>query len=168
MKGAARKTRSAVSESYTRDAGAEVDAFIDRYTGPIAQTIRACRARMYALIPRGFELVFDNYNALVFGFAASEKTSDAIVSLAAYPKWVTLFFLRGSDLHDPARLLEGSGKQVRSIRLRDAADLDRPEVQALIVQALAPEAKRFAAAPPVRTIVKSIVAKQRPRRPRGE
>ena len=95
-------------------------------------------------------------------------SADAIVSLAAYPKWVTLFFLRGADLDDPARLLEGSGKQVRSIRLRGAADLDRPEVQALIVQALAPHAKRFAIAPPVRIVVKSIVAKQRPRRPRGE
>jgi len=82
-----------------------------------------------------------------------------------YPKWVTLFFLHGVDLHDPDGLLEGSGKQVRSIRLKTPADINQPEVEALIAQAVLPYEQTFLAAPALTTIVKLALATQRPRRP---
>ena len=84
------------------------------------------------------------------------------MSLALYPRWVTLFFLRGVDLPDPARRLTGDGVQVRQIRLTRAEILDEPEVVALVESAKA--GKTFAG--PARIVVKSISPKQRPRRPR--
>jgi hypothetical protein len=86
--------------------------------------------------------------------------------VAGYPKWVTLFFLHGADLRDTHGLLEGQGKQVRSIRLTEPKDINRPEVEALIAQAILPYESAFLAAPSLSTIVKSVSAKQRPRRPR--
>jgi len=142
-----------------------IAAFTAKYTPAIAAATSECRRRVQALFPRGFELVYDNYNALVFGFGPSEKASDAVVSVAAYPKWVTLFFLHGAALKDPARLLQGAGSQVRSIRLRTPADLDLPEISQLIAQALQPCADELASAPSLRTVIKSVSARQRSRQP---
>jgi len=46
----------------------------------------------------------------LFGIAASERSTDSFISIAGYPRWVTLFFLDGKDLDDPQGLLEGQGK----------------------------------------------------------
>ena len=142
-----------------------IDGFIDKYTPAIAEQLRDARRRLRAHFPRGVEMVFDNYNALVFGIGPSDRTRESFISIAGYPKWVTLFFLDGAALHDPQGLLEGGGKQVRGIRLETAADLDAPAVAALIAQAIAPHRAALAAAAPLTTVVKAEVEKQRPRRP---
>jgi Domain of unknown function (DU1801) len=141
-----------------------ISDFIDKYTPEISAAIVACRARVRPAFPRGYELIYDNYNALVFGYAASERTSDAVLSIAAYPRWVTLFFLNGASLKDPCKLLEGTGSQVRSVRLKTPEQLDAPSVHDLIAQASKPLITALAAAPPLTTVIKLVSAKQRPRR----
>jgi len=149
------------------DAGVEarIATFLAKYTPAIEAQLRDARRRLRAHFPRGAEMVFDNYNALVFGIGASDSSRDSFISIAGYPKWVTLFFLNGAGLHDPDGLLEGDGKQVRGIRLKTPADLDDPAVAALIAQAIAPHRDALAAAPPLATVIKMEVEKQRPRRP---
>lgn len=143
----------------------QIDSFLDKYSPEIAAELRAARAGLQSLFPQGHELVYDNYNALVFGFSATERTSDAFLSVAGYPRWVTLFFLRGTRLTDPGRLLQGSGSQVRSIRLHSARQLSEPAVRALIEQAALAHRDALGRAGPLKTSVKSVSAKQRPRRP---
>ena len=139
--------------------------FIAKYTPAMARDIAACRQQLRSLFPRGYELVFDNYNALVFGIAPSEKTREAFISIAAYPRWITLFFLHGATLTDPHQLLQGAGTQVRGIRLKAAADFDEPDTRALIVQACACVAQDLGKAPPMQTVIKLVATKQRARRP---
>jgi len=139
--------------------------FVGKYSPEMVAPIKAARAAMRSFFPQGFELVYDNYNALVFGFAPTERASDAVASIAAYPRWITLFFLRGVDLPDPENLLEGDGSTVRSIRLESPGDLQLPSVKALLDHVVAAHAGAFAAAPRLITVIKSISAKQRARRP---
>lgn len=113
-------------------------------------------------LPTATRLVYDNYNALVVGFASCEKASVAFLSIALYPQYVRLFFLRGVDLSDPNHLLEGSGAQVRSIKLKPASRLQTPEVAALIDAAVANAAPSPGEGA---LVIRSISAKQRPRRP---
>ena len=49
---------------------------------------------------------------------------------------VTLAFLRGAMLPDPGKLLEGKAKGVRNVRLRSVADVNRPGVKRLILEAV--------------------------------
>ena len=142
-------------------------AFLSKYDPAIAAVATAALARMRKHVPGAVELVYDNYNALVVGFGPSEHASEAVVSVALYPRWVTLFFLQGAGLADPMGLLKGSGRRVRHLVLSDATVLDRPPVRALIRQALAaaprpidPKARR-------RMVIRSVSPKQRPRRPAG-
>ena len=147
------------------DTERRIAGFMAKYTPAIAAQLRDARQRLRAHFPRGVEMVFDNYNALVFGIGPSDHTRESFISIAGYPKWVTLFFLDGASLHDPNGLLEGEGKQVRGIRLKTPADMDSPAVAALIAQAIATRAVALADAPPLATVIKAEVEKQRPRRP---
>src|SRR6266849_9696352 len=110
--------------------------FMAKYTPEIRGVARAALAKMRERLPGAIELVYDNYNALVIAFGPTDQASDAIFSIALYPRWVTLFFLDGARLRDPRKLLEGRGKIVRHIVLQSADDLDEPDVRALVAQAL--------------------------------
>jgi len=140
--------------------------FLAKYTPEMQKAAKAARRKMQALFPRAIELVYDSHNALVIGYGPTEKASDAVCSIAIYPRWVTLFFLNGTKLRDPRKLLGGSGKIVRQIRLGDAGDLDLPAVRALVAQAIGRSDASFDG--PRKLVIKSVSAKQRPRRPAAE
>jgi hypothetical protein len=140
-------------------------AFLSKYDPAIAKVATAAIARLRKYVPGAVELVYDNYNALVMGFGPTEHASEAIVSIALYPRWVTLFFLQGARLADPARLLKGAGSRVRHIVLSDVAVLDEPAVRTLIRQALAAAPRPIDAKARRRMVVRAVSPKQRPRRP---
>jgi hypothetical protein len=140
-------------------------AFLSRYDPAIAKVAKAAVARLRKELPGAVELVYDNYNALVMGFGPTEHASEAIVSIALYPRWVTLFFLQGARLADPARLLKGAGSRVRHIVLSDVAILDQPAVRGLIRQAIATAPRPIDATARRRMVVRAVSPKQRPRRP---
>jgi hypothetical protein len=144
---------------------AEIKLFLAKYTPAVAAQLRSARAKLQTLFPQGFELVYDNYNALVFCFGPTDRASDAILSVAGYPKWVTLFFAKGKTMKDPTGILQGLGSIVRSIRLVSPEELDRPEVQSLVTQAIQSHLTALELAQPLQTIIKSVSKKQRPRRP---
>ena len=51
--------------------------------------------------------------------------------------YVNLGFYQGAELADPKRLLEGTGKGLRHVKIRTLADANRPPVRALVAAALA-------------------------------
>lgn len=143
----------------------QIAGFLAKYTPEIVAFATEARKRMQKEVPGGVEFVYDNYNALVFGYGPSERPSEAVLSLALMPQWVTLCFLKGAKLADPKKLLRGGGNIVRNIRLAAPRDLEDPDVHGFVVAAIAAAAPSFPGGGPPRTIVKSISAKQRPRRP---
>lgn len=142
----------------------QLDGFIDKFEPQVAALARAALTRMRALTPGATELVYDNYNALAIAFAPSERASEAIFSIALYPRWVSLFFGQGADLPDPERRLTGSGNRMRHIVLEKIELLSEPAVLALIDVALARAKVPLDPHPPRKLIIKSVSAKQRPRR----
>jgi hypothetical protein len=143
----------------------QLEGFIDKFTPDVAAIARAALAKMRARLPGAVMPVYDNYNALAIGFGPTERVSDLVFSLAIYPRWVSLFFAGGVALSDPDGLLAGSGGVMRHIRLSHAEDLDLPGVRALMQQAIELAGQPFDAAAEGRLVIKSISAKQRPRRP---
>jgi hypothetical protein len=143
----------------------QIEGFLAKYTPEIVEFASSARKRMQKDIPGGVELVYDNYNALVFGYGPSERPSEAVLSLALMPEWVTVCFLKGAKLADPKKLLRGGGNIVRNIRLAAAKDLEDPDVHAFVIAAIDAAAPSFPGGGPPRTMVKSVSAKQRPRRP---
>lgn len=143
----------------------QLDEFLDKYTPEVANAARDCLKTMRARLPGATELVYDTYNALAIGFGPSEKASDAIFSIVLYPRYVTLFFLQGVHVPDPKQLLQGSGNVVRRIKLELASDLDKPAIRELMAAALTSVKRAIDRTAPGGLVIKSISAKQRPRRP---
>jgi hypothetical protein len=151
-----------------RDAEEELAGFIAKFTPGIGSLAMAIRAEMRKRYPMANELVYDNYNALAIGFGPGEKTSDAIFSIALYPRWVSLFFLQARGLPDPHGVLKGSGKVVKYVVLPSPDALNQPEIQVLMNEATARARVPFDPQSVHRLIIKSISPKQRPRRPAAE
>jgi hypothetical protein len=102
----------------------------------------------------------------VIGLGPTARASEAVLSIALYPRWVNLFFLQGARLSDPHGLLQGEGSRVRRVLVTDAAVLDVPGVKALIAQAVAASPIPFPGKRRRRMVIKSVSARQRPRRPK--
>jgi len=141
----------------------ELDSFIAKFSPEVAGVARKTFSWMRKRFPRATVLVYDNYNALAVGFGPTERASDAVFSIALFPRWVNLFFLQGASLPDPHKLLQGSGKQVRSIRLESMQVLDNPK----LIELIDAEAARLgleSGEGSGKIVIKSISAKKRPRR----
>jgi len=149
-------------------AAQQLREFIAKFEPKHQRVIRAARKKLRAQFPTANELVYDNYNFFVIGFGPNVRPSDCFISIAAAANGVGLCFLYGAGLPDPAKLLQGTGKQTRFMRLPSADVLRQPAVQTLLELA----AERAKAPLPVsgagKLIIRLVSAKQRPRRKPGK
>ncbi|MDC8757210.1 DUF1801 domain-containing protein [Janthinobacterium fluminis] len=80
------------------------------------------------------EVAADATEGVMYGgimFAADKH----FCGVFAYKEHVSLEFGKGCDLDDPLRLLEGSGKLRRHLKLRSAAELQEKRVRDYVTQA---------------------------------
>jgi hypothetical protein len=145
-------------------ARSQLAGFLAKFDPKVAALIRSCRKELRRQLPSAVELVYDNYNFFVIGYASTDRASDCIVSLAAAANGVGLSFYYGARLKDPDRLLQGTGKQNRYIRLPNASVLRAPAVESLIRAAADNGKTQLPRSGRGYTIIKSISKKQRPRR----
>jgi hypothetical protein len=143
----------------------QLGSFLAKFAPEMAAFARRALVQMRKRLPNAIEMVYDNYNALVIGFAPNERPSDAIFSIALFPRKMALCFLQGAKLPDPHKRLKGSGNVVRNITLEDLSVLDDPQVRALMDEALHRAKVRMDPKQERKLIIRSISAKQRPRRP---
>ena len=156
--------KKSVGSATTASPAKQIAGFIAKFDPNVARVIRSSRTALRKRFPTAIEQVYDNYNFLAIGFCSTERTSDCIVSLAAQAKGVSLSFYYGASLPDPKGILQGSGNQNRFIRLESAAILSNPDVQTLLAAAVAQAKSPLPATGGGYTLIKSISAKQRPRR----
>ena len=146
------------------DAEERLGSFIAKFEPKHQTLIRSVRKVLRRRFPTAHELVYDNYNFFVIGYCATERPSDCIFSIAAASNGIGLCFIHGASLPDPKKLLMGAGKQTRFLRLESAAVLDRPEVKSLFSHAVANSKAPLPTKGRGKLIIRSVSAKQRPRR----
>jgi hypothetical protein len=141
----------------------QLRTFLAKFSPADQTRLRAARRLLRRRLAGAWELVYDNYNFFVIAYGPTDRPSEAVISLAAQANRLALCFLHGARLPDPRGVLRGTGRQVRSVPIETAADLERPDVRQLVREAFA-----RAAAPlqggPVRLVIRSVSARQRPRR----
>src|SRR5277367_2432348 len=146
------------------DAEKQLQSFIAKFEPKNQALIRAARKALRKRFPTANELAYDNYNFFALGYCSTERPSDCVVSIAAAANGVGLSFYYGATLPDPHGILLGSGNQNRFIRIESAEILVRPEVEALIAAADAQAKVPMPATGKGKLIIRSISAKQKPRR----
>ncbi|MBL0926956.1 MAG: DUF1801 domain-containing protein [Phycisphaerales bacterium] len=104
-----------------RDWIAEQDA-------PLRPLLRKARALVRRHAPGATETVYPGWNALGF------RTDHLCCVVYPFRGGVKIAFERGDEFHDPARLLQKTGKRMMFVMVHAASDLS-PEVGLLIRQA---------------------------------
>lgn len=161
--GAGRRDTTAAGRRDTTAAGRR-DTSRQMFDPSVAKLLRACRSTLRKALPTSVELVYDNYNFFVIGYCSTPRASDCIVSLTGSSNGVGMCFMHGANLPDPDGLLMGSGKQTRFIRLPAAAVLKTAPVESLLKAAIVKAKTPLPVSGKGGTVIKSISAKQRPRR----
>jgi hypothetical protein len=143
---------------------AELRSFIDRLD-PKEQTIfRSVRAALRKRFPTSNELAYEYPDSVVIGYSPTQRGIEAVVAIAARADGVFLHLSHGPQLPDPKKLLRGSGKQTRFIRIDAAGRLRDPDVEALIGAAVDHATVPLPAAGKGKLVIQSSASRRRPRR----
>ena len=94
----------------------------------------AARALLADVMPGITEVPWARQKIAGYGIGP-KKMSEHFCYLAPFKKHLNLGFFYGADLPDPEGLLEGAGKELRHIKIRDAQQLESPAVRELIALA---------------------------------
>jgi hypothetical protein len=92
---------------------------------------------VWDLYPESNELIYDNYNALAFGWSTTDKAGDVFCSVAVYGGGVNFGFNRGSEISDPKGILLGEGSHYRRIRVAHIKEFPKAYIKKLLKEAYA-------------------------------
>jgi hypothetical protein len=146
---------------------AQLRFFIGMFDPVEQKLIRAVRSAVRRRLPTANELVYDYGTFFVIGYSPTEHPMDGIAAISARPDGVRLYLMHGKKpLPDPKKLLLGSGRQARYIRVNAARELKHPDVEALIAAAIDEARVPLPSKVRGRLIIRSLSAKRRPRRTR--
>jgi hypothetical protein len=166
-KNAASIEPAAQSAAEREAADAEIHALTAKFAPAHAGLFDAARQWLRKRLPTAHEVVYEYRDCFVISYSPNEHGYDGVFALRASADAVQLYFNQGKGLPDPAKLLQGSAKQVRSIVL--ATDtLARLDVTALLDAALARNPVPYAPTGHGAVIVRSTSAKKRRATPSKE
>jgi hypothetical protein len=142
----------------------DLKKFLRPYPRKVQEMALSLREFVWKLYPDCNELIYDNYNAVAFGWSTSDKLGDTFCSIAAFAEYVHFGFYWGSEIADPEKKLSGKGNQYRYIKLSDSKDFPKPYIKKLLKEAYANSIAKLKTGEQVVkgiTIVKSISAKKK-------
>ncbi len=122
-----------MSEDQTKD----LLKFIEPYPPEVQEMALWLREFVWGLYPKTNELIYDNYNAVAFGWSITEKLGHTFCSVAVLPKYVHFGFYWGSQIADPDKLLLGKGNQYRYIIVRTKEEFPKAYIKKLLKEAYA-------------------------------
>lgn len=95
------------------------------------------REFVWKLYPTANELIYDNYNALAFGWSPTDMVGHTFCSIAVgrTSHNVHFGFYWGSEIADPRKLLSGEGNQYRYLIVNDINDFPKEYMEKLIKDA---------------------------------
>jgi hypothetical protein len=147
---------------------AQLRSLIEKFDPKDQKLIRSIRSAVRKRLPAANELVYDYNTFFVIAYSATEQPLDSIVSTAARPDGVRLYLMHGPQLPDPKKLLMGSGKQVRFIRLESAKRLGHPDIEALIAAAIDQASAPLPSKGRGRLVIRTFGARKRALRKRAK
>ena len=138
--------------------------FIRPYPPEVQELALWLREWVWKLYPSCNELIYDNYNAVAFGWSVTDKLGHTFCSVALMPKYVHFGFYWGSQIADPEHLLQGKGSQYRYLIVSRPSDFPRTYIKRLLREAYVNSLAKVKDGTQLvkgQTITKSISAKKR-------
>jgi len=140
--------------------------FLSVYPEEKLETVLWLRDFVWDLYPNCNELIYDNYNALAFGWSPTDRVSHTFCSIAIgrTSHNIHFGFYWGSEIADPEKKLIGEGNQYRYVLVEDINKFPKTYIKKLLKEAYANSLSKVKDNKQMRkgeTIVKSISAKKR-------
>src|SRR3982751_44493 len=140
--------------------------FIKPFSKEIQETVLWLRDFVWDLYPHANELIYDNYNAVAFGWSPTDRVGHTFCSIAIgrTSNNIHFGFYWGSEISDPENKLSGEGNQYRYILVKSKNDFPKAYIKKLMKEAYVnslakvKDKKQFMEG---KTITKSVSAKKR-------
>ena len=152
-----------MSKDHTKD----LLTFLEPFGNEITSLVLLLRSFAWDLCPDANELIYDNYNAVAFGWSPTDRPSHTICSIAVgrSSKNVHFGFYWGNEIADPENILLGNGNQYRYILVKDFKEFPKEYITKLVNEAYVNSLSKVKDPKQIikgQTIVKSVSEKRRP------
>ncbi len=107
---------------------AAIDAYVEEKNPKLKPVMDAVRALVRKAVPKSREAI-NPWGLPIF------EWNGTLCYLMAGKNHVTFGFPRGTSLRDPTKLLKGTGKSLRHVKLREVSDVHDANLKQLILQA---------------------------------
>ena len=114
--------------------GVHLDHFLSSYSREAREITLCLRRLILDIFPDGFEHIDSKSGIMAYGFNTTPE--GLVFAIVPHMKYVNLIFGRGTQIPDPYRLLAGTGKQVRHVKIRSEAETEDPAFRQLLKEAL--------------------------------
>lgn len=114
----------------------QLKKFIKPYEEGIQKLTIELRNFITDLVPQANELIWDNYNAVAIAYSKSVKLKDAFCHIAVYSQHVNFGFNRGAELTKANVKLNGKGKLIRHITVKDFQSFPKEDIKNIIWEAV--------------------------------
>ena len=146
---------------------ADLLKFLKPFSDEVKEIILSLREFVWDQYPQTNELIYDNYNALAFGWSPTDKVGHTFCSIAVgrTSKNIHFGFYWGSEIADSKNILLGEGNQYRYILIKKKSDLPKTSFKKLLKEAYAfaqTKVKEKDKKVSGLTITKSVSASKRP------
>jgi hypothetical protein len=118
----------------------EAKEFFALYSKEVQELAWQARDLIFSLAPDISETVYPQMKVIRYG-TDGNKMSGLVFGLMPTKNGVSLGFMHGASLPDPENLLEGTGKNLRHVKLKSVEDVARPALRNLLDAELAAAAK---------------------------
>jgi hypothetical protein len=108
--------------------GAAIDAYVEKKNVKLQPVTDAVRALVRKTVPKSSEAI-NPWGVPIFVW------NGVLCYLMVGKNHVTFGFPRGTSLRDPTKLLQGTGKNMRHVKLREVSDVHDANLKQLILQA---------------------------------
>ena len=115
-----------------------IEELLEAHTPEVRDIALRARALVLSICPEAVEQIDPADHLIAYGHGTRMK--EQLWYIAPFKAHVNMGFMRGRELHeqhDPAGLLEGTGKNLRHVKLRSLADVERPALRELLAKSLA-------------------------------
>jgi hypothetical protein len=109
--------------------------FLKPYPNEIQGMALWLREFVWDLYPNSNELIYDNYNAVAFGWSPTDRVGHTFCSIAVLARYVHFGFYWGTEIADPEKLLLGKGNQYRYIIVKSKTDFPKTYIKKLLKEA---------------------------------
>lgn len=150
----------------SKDQTKDLLKFLKPFDQEIQDLVLWLREFVWDQYPQTNELIYDNYNALAFGWSPTEKVGHTFCSIAVgrTSKNIHFGFYWGSEISDPEKKLIGNGNQYRYLLVTSQKEFPKTYLKKLVKEAYANSLAKVKDPKDIRnglTITKSVSSAKR-------